>query len=338
MTSEKDTRKPRKKRLEKNLSAWAQERARLLREAVNLALCKTRRAGRTCAFKTRHYEAIRAEYAGRELPGGRRLRLSPSRFVDFICTARRGGAGAWGFLTLWKVAPDPIKAAAAAEKRAARSRLAGERRQAQAARRAAWEATLAGAAPVDPAEAITAGEALAGRRLRGTWQERRAAILTLALHEIETAEAAGFLSVHRACRLAARHYGRADIGDGHTLRTSPETLRRALLTWQAGGRTPEAIRLKYGPCQRPARITEEQAEACADFGRACGLTPSRAAAEIARRFILPISSRRLADRFSRRGLPRYRRKCAAQAPAITAALDRLAGIFPERARIRDSVS
>ena len=326
MTSAKDTMKPHKTRLERNLSEWAQERARLLREAVKLALWKTRMAGRTCAFKTGIYEAIRADYDGRELPGGRRLRLSPSWFQDCVCRARNGGAGAWGFLTLWKQAPDPDRA----EKRAERARQGRERRKAQAARREAWAAALASAAPVDPAEAIEAGEGIAGREMRRTWQERRAAILTLALSEIEARAAAGTFSIHKACRLAARHYGRADIGDGRTMRTAPETFRRAFHTWQAGGRTPEAIRLKYGQCKRPARITDAQEAACIMAAWSCALSPARAARELSRRFSLPVAERTLNRHLSKRGLPHYRRKCAAPQAEITAALDRLATLFPER--------
>lgn len=329
MTSEKETMKPPKRRFEKNLSEWAQERARLLREAVKLALWKTRRGGQTCSFKTRAYEAIRADYAGRELPGGKRLRLSPSRFNDFICQARRGGKGAFAFLTVWKQAPDPGKAARQAE----HAMQVQARREAQAAGREAWKAALKSAVPVDPLEAIQAGEAIAGRRMRRTWQERRAAILTLALSEIEARTAAGAFSVHRACRLAARQYSRADIGDGRTMQTAPETMRRAFHTWQAGGRTPEAIRLKYGNTKRPAWITEEQTAACVAFARACDLTPEAAAWKIAGRIPLPVSHRTLTRRLSKRGLTRYRRKCAAPATEITAALDRLATHFKEGKKI-----
>jgi hypothetical protein len=299
-----------------------------LREAVKLALSQTRRAGKTCAFKTRAYEAIRADYAGRELPQGKRLRLSPSRFVRFIQSARRGGAGSWGFLASFHYAmtPDPDRA----EKRAERARQGRERRKAQAARREAWAAALASAAPVDPAEAIEAGEGIAGREMRRTWQERRAAILTLALSEIEARAAAGTFSIHKACRLAARHYGRADIGDGRTMRTAPETFRRAFHTWQAGGRTPEAIRLKYGQCKRPARITDAQEAACIMAAWSCALSPARAARELSRRFALPVSERTLNRHLAKRGLPHYRRKCAAPQAEITAALDRLATLFPER--------
>ena len=113
------------------------------------------------------------------------------------------------------------------------------------------------------------------------------------------------------------------------MRTDPETFRRGFRAWQAGGRTPEAIRLKYGQCKRPPRITETQAEACADFARDCGLTPEGAARELSRRFALPISARTLNKRLAGRGLTHYRRKCAAPQAEITAALARLATLFPK---------
>ena len=305
MTSAKDIPKRRKRRGEPIRAAWAEERKRLLREAIRRTLSETRHMGQT-RKRMAVIEAIRANYSGREIFAGHRLRISPSRFRVFIRSARRGK---WDFLTIRHGGFNPEQLKEARE----------------------WAAALASAAPVDPAEAIRAGEAIAGRRLRRDWQARRAAILSLACAEIE-ARAAAVMSLHRACQLAARHYDRADIGDGRQLAICTKTAWRIFRKWRTAGRTPEAFRLAFyrGPKPWLEAIPAEHAAACVAFAKRFRLNPAAAAREISRRFILPCSERTLQRKLRGRGLPHFARKGAAPAHEIQAELDRLAEIFPAR--------
>jgi hypothetical protein len=309
---------------------WTAERARLLREAIRRAIRETRRAGKTSRFKGRRYEAIRAEYAGRELPGGRRMRLSPSTFARLVQKARRGGRGAWGFLTFrhyHRATPDPITRAEREAWRAGERNRAAEIEAAKAARRQILES----AAPADPAEAIRAGEAITGQKARNP-EARRLAILALACAEIEARAAGGVLSVHESCKLAARQYGGAELGDGRRLRAARNTFWRLWRAWKAAGNDPEAMRHKWatGPQYARRSIPAAAVSACAAFAKRCGLTVEGAAREISRRFILPASPRTLRRYLDGRGLVKRRHRPAAPASKIEAELSKLAGILEPR--------
>lgn len=311
------------------LAEWTAERARLLKEAIRRAIGETRHAGKTSRFKGRRYEAIRAEYAGRELPNGKRLRLSPSRFSRLVQQARRGGAGAWGFLTFrhYRQTSDPITRAEREAWQAGERTRAIEIEAAKAKRRAILE----GAAPADPAEAIRAGEYFTGQKAR-TPEAARLAILALACAEIEARAAGGVLSIHESCKLAARQYNGAELGNGKRLRAAKNTLWRLWRAWKAEGHDPEAMRQRWatGPRYSRRSIPPAAVSACTAFAKRCGLTVERAAREISRRFILPASSRTLRRSISGRGLVKRRHRAAVPAHKIESELNQLTGILESR--------
>lgn len=245
---------------------WAEARARLLLELIPKAIEATRRLPNFSRARSRRLEAIRKEYAGRRLPGGRRLRLSPSTLARLVKSASGRNASTWPFLKYRQYKGDPQKKEASkAWKEQARSR-AEETKAIQKAQRA----TLENAAPVDQAEAIRAGEAITGRKAR-TPEQKRLAVALLACAEIEARTTAGIMAFHTACRLAARQYGGAVFFyRGITKEIFPGN--------------PKFYRRK---------IPGIQISACVKFARQCGLSGESAAREISRRFILPASSKTL---------------------------------------------